>query len=399
MSDNFTEVTSQGFGGKLKDALVGVVFGLGLFIGSFPLIWWNEGRAITQTESLNEGAKAVIDVAVDNVVPGNEGKLVHLTGTIAAREPLTEPDFGFTTKGLKLTRVVEMYQWVEHEKTEKRKKLGGGTETTKTYSYDKQWKDEPINSSRFRHEEGHENPGAFPINGTEITAQDAHLGGFSVGDDIVGKLKDPQNLPAPEGGAMPQGFTREGAYYYQGDNPQSPKLGDVRVSYTLIPEGNYSVVARQGGASLGAYQTKAGNPILLVAAGSKSAAEMFQKAQEDNNFLTWLLRGLGLVMMWIGLGLFFRPFAALLDVIPFLGNIAETGIAIAAGLLALLLGSLTVAVAWVAHRPLVTIAMLLLAGGVGYLMMKRRNAAKSLAAPAMAPPPPPGAGLPPPPPR
>lgn len=398
MSDSFTEVTSQGFGGRIKDALVGVVFGLGLFIGSFPLIWWNEGRAITQTESLNEGAKAVIDVGVDSVVPGNDGKLVHLTGTIAAREPLTEPDFGFKTKGLKLTRVVEMYQWVEHEKSEKRKKLGGGTETTKTYTYEKKWDDEQVDSSRFRHEEGHENPGAFPINPTEIAAQDAHLGGFTVGDDIVGKLKDNQNFPAPESGTLPQGFTREGAYYYRGDNPQSPKLGDVRVSYTLVPEGSYSVVARQGGSSLGAYQTQAGNPILLVAAGSKTAAEMFQKAQEDNNFLTWLIRAGGLIMMWIGLGLFFRPFSALLDVIPILGNIAETGIAIAAGLLAMLLGSLTIAVAWVAHRPLVTIGMLLLAGGVVYLMMKRRASAPSMAA-SMAPPPPPGSGLPPPPPR
>jgi hypothetical protein len=36
--------------------------------------------------------------------------------------------------------------------------LGGGTTTTTTYDYTRQWSDDAINSSKFKHPDNHQNP-------------------------------------------------------------------------------------------------------------------------------------------------------------------------------------------------------------------------------------------------
>ena len=44
MSEQFTEVSEQGLGSNLLDSIKGVAVGGLLFILSFPVLWWNEGR-------------------------------------------------------------------------------------------------------------------------------------------------------------------------------------------------------------------------------------------------------------------------------------------------------------------------------------------------------------------
>lgn len=72
-------------------AIGGVLVGIVLFLVAFPLLFWNEGRAVQTAQSLEEGASNVVTVGADKVEPGNEGKLVHLTGNAATKESLTDP--------------------------------------------------------------------------------------------------------------------------------------------------------------------------------------------------------------------------------------------------------------------------------------------------------------------
>ena len=44
MPDSFTTVTRTGWGSNIMNSFVGVLFGILLFIGSFAVLWFNEGR-------------------------------------------------------------------------------------------------------------------------------------------------------------------------------------------------------------------------------------------------------------------------------------------------------------------------------------------------------------------
>ena len=82
MSNSFTETTSVSWFGRLRNSVGGVVIGLLLIIGMVVLLFWNEGRAVTTARSLAEGAGAVVSVGADAVEPTNEGKLIHVSGTV-----------------------------------------------------------------------------------------------------------------------------------------------------------------------------------------------------------------------------------------------------------------------------------------------------------------------------
>ena len=101
--DSFTETSSQSWFSRILESIKGIVVGLGMAVVAFPLLFWNEGRAVQTAQSLEEGAGAVISVPADRVDPGNEGKLVHLSGTSATSAPVRDVEFGVEeAKALKL---------------------------------------------------------------------------------------------------------------------------------------------------------------------------------------------------------------------------------------------------------------------------------------------------------
>ena len=53
-SDSFSEVSSQSWFGRLGNAIKSVLLGIILFVVSFPLLWWNEGRAVHTAQGLTE---------------------------------------------------------------------------------------------------------------------------------------------------------------------------------------------------------------------------------------------------------------------------------------------------------------------------------------------------------
>jgi len=89
MTNTHTVTTRRG----CSNSIVGALIGIALFLVSFPLLFWNEGRAVQTYNSLVEGAAAVISVNADVVDPVNEGKLVHITGPADIDETLTDPEF------------------------------------------------------------------------------------------------------------------------------------------------------------------------------------------------------------------------------------------------------------------------------------------------------------------
>lgn len=382
-----TITTNQSWFSRIGGAFTGVIVGIVLVFVAIWFLWGNEGRAVKTERSLTEGAGLAVTVPSTAVSPGNEGKLVHTTGTLVIAEPLTDPDFAITASGVRLTRNVEMYQWVENSEETTRTKLGGGTETVTTYTYAKEWKSGRVDSSGFK-EAGHDNPEAT-VQETDIMAPSGTLGAYTVGENVLSQLGDAQAVPITEeqGAAIQQAIgnrpmTISGNQIILGESATAPAVGDLRVSYTVVPAGPISLYGAQTGDTFSQFQTKAGDALLRVARGTQTAAAMFKTAQDDNRTMTWIIRVAGIVGLMIGFGLIMAPIGVLADVIPFLGSIARLGTGIIGFVLAILIGFLTIALAWFAFRPILSIILIVIALAVviGFgVLGKKKDKARAAA--------------------
>lgn len=395
--DSFREVTSRSWFNRIGGAVKGVVFGVVLLLAAFALLFWNEGRAVERYKTLVEGGGAVISVAADKVERANEGKLVHLSGRTVSDEVLSDGIFAVRARAIKLIRTVEMYQWAEKSRSETRKKLGGGEETVTTYTYEKRWSERHIDSSSFKHPEGHANPPMPYASGT-VAAATVRLGAFRLPPFLVERLDTTRPLPlsgdAVSAVRLPPQAKIIGDAITIGSATGTPNLGDLRVRFSVVEDSEVSLAAQQRDDTFQPFQARAGGTIALLQPGLVPAAAMFAQAQQSNTMLTWLLRGGGLLLMFIGFRLILAPLPVLGDVVPAFGAMVGAGVSLIAGLIAAVLSLLTIAIAWVVYRPLLGLGLLAAAiAGTVYIVARlrkpRREAAMPPGPPPATPPPPP----------
>ena len=386
-----TEVQTESYFSRLGNSFKGIGGGLLLFLIAFPLLFWNEGRAVKRAKALETGAGAVVSVQADKVDPANEGKLVHVTAKADTKDVLTDPLFKISSTAIRLERRVEMYQWKQNESSKTEKQLGGGTKKTTVYTYEKVWSDKPVNSAYFK-EAGHENPG-FPFESEKLRANHVTLGDFLLNDSLVDRLGDSRKLPVPADYKLPATLSgkSDAAYVHvsrkssapsqvsqeqpadnAGDAAQTePAIGDLRISWYAVVPHEVSIVARQTGKTFSAYPVGS-ESILLIADSVQSAEAMFQSAQSANSAMTWFLRIAGLVMMYVGLSCVLRPLSVLMDVIPFLGDLIGAGISLISFLIALPCTLVTIAVAWIYYRPLLGIGLLVVAAALIVFLFRKK---------------------------
>jgi hypothetical protein len=157
----------------------------------------------------------------------------------------------------------------------------------------------------------------------------------------------------------------------------------VRVSFNAVQAQPVSVVAGLSGGTLGAFHAANGFTIVIIQPGTGSAEEMLHAKKQQEGSFTWILRGVGMVVMLIGFALIGRPISMVLGFLPFLEGIAETGVFLVALMLTVPVTLLIIAVAWIAHRPLLGVA--LIAGAVAAFVLLRKLLRKPAANATVAP--------------
>lgn len=396
------EIRTTGWFERIGNSIKGVLFGGLLFVVAFPVLFWNEGRAVSTAKGLEEGAAAVVSVPSDKVDPANEKKLIHTTGTATASETLKDPDFpSAAAQAIRLERKSEIYQWKESKEEKKTKKVGGSETTETTYHYDKVWSKEPVDSTGFKTGSAEYsrlqpiNKGVLNYPSKEWTAAKTTLGAFTLPVELLGGLKS-ENLevraeatPAPAESANPTGTPAvppsaplaapkvAGGGFYFGANPSTPEIGDVRLTYGVVKPQPVSVLGVQAGDTLAGYTTRQGTTIFRLDPGTITAEGMFAAAQAENTMMTWILRLVGFIMMFIGLCMIVGPLGVLADVLPIMGDFVRFGTGLAAGAIALACSLVTIAVAWIFYRPVLGVALLAVAIGL-IVFLKTASAKKAV---------------------
>jgi transmembrane protein TMEM43 len=383
--NTYTEVSRTGLFGNLGNAIKGVVVGLILFVASFAVLWWNEGRT-----DMSEVAKLSKPAAADKIDPTLDGQFVSVTGPLQCDAKLADPQYLNPVQAIKLFRNAEMYAWVEKKETREEKEIGGSTKKITTYTYAQEWTGSPPDSSQFKDPDartkGYVNP-PMPVESASWTAEKASVGAYpfdpreasmpsaeplQLSPDLV---HGPQLAAEQGGAATPTGPAPhlEGSYVMLGTGTLSnPRVGDVRISYGVVRAGaKVTIFGKQNGSALEAYVHKTEDRLFRVLPGTRE--EAIATLALEHKMVGWLLRAVGFFMMWSGLCLFFGPINTVLDILPFLGSVGRTMVSIVMFPIALVLSLVTIVVSKVAHSPVALVVVLVLLIGGGIFWARRRR--------------------------
>ena len=388
----YTETTSTSYGQRLAGSAKGMIGGLLMFIIGTCLLWWNEGRTVRTAKAIGDAASHVESVAdVSRVDASLNGKLIHASAFADTKDTLTDDMFGVRELAIRLDRKVEYYQWVENAQTREREKIGGGKETTTTYTYEKKWVDKPVNSAEFKDpqyqsankvlaEVEERNEMAQHVTFGAYTLLELFVASISGSEPVEVRMTEEQRFTWNERLHMlrPKVNTETSLVHtsantvYLGLSPNSPQIGDVRVTFTKVPPADISLIAQVDGSTFKAYRAKNGQSFSRVQMGTVSADEMIQQARSENNMLTWVLRLVGVLLIVIGLKGMFGLLPMLFKVLPFLGSIVDAGVGLVSWIFGLAWSLIIIAIAWLVFRPIIGISLLVLAIA-GIVFLKRRG--------------------------
>lgn len=361
--DSYTKVETIGFGKRIGSAIAGIFFGTLLFFGSFFVLFWNEGRV-----NLAEVAAEADILAPTGSSTVKTGALVSVTGILSAAQLLGDGKFLKPGNYIALDRKSEMYAWEEDEKTETRKNVGGSETRVTTYSYSKEWTENPEDSGSFEKSAEHYNP-PKSIPSQVFKATGVKVGQYKLEmDNPVLKIETPTNVSLSSGILIPNsGATLSGQYLYQGRASLSnPNIGDIRISYLSLNAGVEGTI-------FGAFQSDRIVPypaprnisFYRLYPGSRETG--IQQMATEHSIMTWILRGVGFLMMWFGSMMVFEPLSTLLDILPFLGSTSRGLIGVVTFVSSALLSGITILFGIVAFNPFLLIPCV---GIIFFLMIR-----------------------------
>ena len=331
-----------------------LIVGIILFLGAFYFLWWNEGNSARKINIANYANKYAIEVSSNNVQRYNDNKLIATNGLAKTSSTLGD-EFVTSPNTLVLVRNVQMYQWVEDN------------EDGKTI-YKKEWSDIEQNSDEFE-DKSHKNP-RFLFSSKEYIAQRAKLGKYDLSEKQIGMI-EPQkeflNLQEkPE-------YKIIDNQYYKGNNINNPEIGDLLISYNYAPSDTpISIIGEQKeDNTISSMVHKRIGAIYIQYDGKMTKDEMLEKYTNDNKIQTMGFRFLGWILMFAGLKLFFEPLINILNLVPILGQFANMATTFIFALITFALSLFTIAIAWFAYRPLLSLFLIITSGIIAIFVKKK----------------------------
>ena len=370
MADQYTEVTKKGFGSRLGNSFVGILIGIVLIIGSIYVLFTNEGRVDISKIASSAAEISSEKLSTDGVL---ENKLVSSTGVLSSDQLLGDDLFLKPGRNIVLQRKVEMYSWVENTSSKSKKELGGSETTETTYTYSKKWTDSPKAAGEFRHPEGHENPERAHEN-ADFKVATAKVGIYEL-DPSMASFPALSPLQLNEQKVNLSGDLKVASkkYLFSGKGTISaPQVGDLRISYISLPEGSkVTIFGKLAENSIMPYLDKDNNRIYRLFLGDRGMA--IDELKGEYKTTIWLMRLIGFLMMWIGLGMIFEPLSVLLDILPMLGSVSRFMVGVITFLVSLAVSIVIIIVSMIVHNLLILLIVLAITAAVVVWQLTQRK--------------------------
>ncbi|MCK9186272.1 TMEM43 family protein [Candidatus Gracilibacteria bacterium] len=367
---NYTQVTTKGYFSRIGDAFKGIVFGLILFLGSFAVIYYNEGKVDVSTI-----AQTATKISAESVDTTAEGKLVSVTGTVVSTEKLGDSMFLKPADYLAVSRNVEMYAWVEKSQSKSDTNMGGSETTTTTYTYAMEWTSVPQSSAQFKEAAGHTNP-EMTIKGESFRVKSAKIGAYEIADVSKIELPNYEKLTLKQEDLnLSKGVFENGVVYVGKGNSAAPQVGDLRVSYSAVNNNlNGTAFGKIENGKLVTYVDQEKEESLYRLFDGTFDEAIKQMHGEYTTWL-WILRLVGFLMMWIGLSSLFAPISVFLDVVPMLGSISRGAVGLLTFIVSLVLSAIAIIVSMLV-QSLVAMIVVAVVGIIAFIVVLKMKAKK-----------------------
>lgn len=348
----------------------GFLFGFVFIIGAICLLWWNEGRTVANQKAIGEVKKNYKEVKSDKVDSKNDGKLVVTNGEIVINdeEPVKDSTFAVEAKTVKLSRVVEVYQYDEKCTDD------DGRETC---TYDKVWSEDLIDSSNFENK-SYVNPTSKEYESESFYANDVDLGAFNLPTELYSNVSTSVEFKdLTEEVADSMNLSINGSYYTSYE--KSPVIGDYRISFKYSNLKGGTVLAVQDGNTFKAYTSKNNIKYFRLYEQILTGPEVIKKLVDENNLLKWILRAVGVIVMFLGFMTLLSPLTWLASKIPVIGNIINSFTGFIGFLVSLALSLVVIAIAWLRFRPIIAIVLICVIIGIIVLLIFLQKKNKKVA--------------------
>ena len=217
---------------KVKKAQ-GTFGGVIMIVCSLVMMWGGVSSDVATDSKLHDAVQDAVDINPAIPDPSNNGKLVVAAGAFRSSDTY-EDEYLKPQSSLIVQRHVEMMQWVE---------LRNSPEDSPTYSL--QWFEGQIDFFQFKTPQGHENP-LLQVSPQRYQAPQSQFGGFdgSRAIPLITKLDRfelaPQLLKDPV-----QEIAENKLIVRRNPGSDLPTLGDMRIWYEALPQGDYTILTVQ----------------------------------------------------------------------------------------------------------------------------------------------------------
>ncbi|MDM8560557.1 TMEM43 family protein, partial [Candidatus Parabeggiatoa sp. HSG14] len=227
--------------GKISLVLTGIFFVLlGILITTNNLTDYQE-QVINQLKKLAEMENTVIPIDFIDFPEKQlrEGELIYFSGYPKVKPVRDELFEIIVSNTIKLRRMIKMYQWQEiYENWEP--------------TYHLIWSDKFIDSSQFALV--HHNPRKFIEERVVITKQ-VQVNNIPLSADFIEKMNHYKETPITissfwlaqrniQSRLPNQKLHFHEGYYYMGENPAFPKVGDLQIRFEIVPSEKMSFIAK-----------------------------------------------------------------------------------------------------------------------------------------------------------
>lgn len=212
----------------------GVLLGVALLVAGLAVVIAGERVRRDAVLAFAAIGGEVVEVGPGSDLQGLDGRLVRAHGPLTVDRPAQDRQFGVSAASPRLTRKVEMQQWREL------------TDTRGEVTYVRNWYDHPIDSSTFRQPAGHANP-PFPFVGRSFAGGTPRIAGLFLAPELASQIPGSEPV-APDFSTLPTNLTASfrlaDGMLWSNVHPGSPRLGDLRLSWTMQPLREMSILAR-----------------------------------------------------------------------------------------------------------------------------------------------------------
>lgn len=342
-------MAKQTFGNKLVGSIAWLFIGVLVFLGSFYVLY--KGVVRTDYASVAEQAVMADESAEDKT-------FVYATGEIMSDETLGDNLYLKQGEYIAFEREVHMYAWVENVEHEGDEKI---------YTYDTKWVSDVPLSEDFKERRNHENPMKAEKSVKKVVPE-AEIDGYKIdaGDVILPRLYplelSEENIELLEYQQIVSDDDYD--YIYDGYGTyEEPEVGDYRIKYSVLPEGEkVTVFGRLSDSEIEKHHSKSESKLFRLFMGEKEDAIAVLASEYEVS--GWMYKISGFLLMWIGLMLMLKPLTVAVEIIPFLSKMGKTAIGIATFAVALLITVIAYLILSIFHSVIGVIVILLIVVGV-----------------------------------